>query len=79
MSSLQISLVVVVALSGVFFLPVPDIVAGFGFSRQILICFFFFFKQLRAQNQVLKKAVVDEQTNSNSLKVFHCKESVWAH
>lgn len=40
--------------------------------------------QLRAQNQVLKKAVVDEQANSASLKVNHkyhdhcliCLESV---
>lgn len=30
---------------------------------------FFQFSQLRAQNQVLKKAVVDEQANSVSLKV----------
>uniref|UniRef100_A0AAR2L8P6 Protein phosphatase 1 regulatory subunit 21 n=1 Tax=Pygocentrus nattereri TaxID=42514 RepID=A0AAR2L8P6_PYGNA len=32
------------------------------------MCLFFLNIQLRAQNQVLKKAVVDEQANSNSLK-----------
>lgn len=36
----------------------------------LLSCSVFFqFSQLRAQNQVLKKAVVDEQANSVSLKV----------
>lgn len=35
------------------------------------------FSQLRAQNQVLKKAVVDEQANSASLKVKrHIKTKV---
>lgn len=33
----------------------------------------FTFPQLRAQNQVLKKAVVDEQANSATLKV-KCKK-----
>lgn len=35
----------------------------------------FTFPQLRAQNQVLKKAVVDEQANSTTLKVNCTKEA----
>lgn len=38
-------------------------------------CHVLFFSQLRAQNQVLKKAVVDEQANSVSLKVEYSQKS----
>ena len=38
----------------------------FDVCLNIFLCIF---SQLRAQNQVLKKAVVDEQANSTSLKV----------
>ena len=36
------------------------------------INYYFLFFQLRAQNQVLKKGVVDEQANSAALKVGYC-------